>query len=149
MTTYVIQNSEGSCELGSLRRRSARLLPSGPCVVRKRPGLHPAQREGQRITSGPHWYCDAVAVSFKDRTGYPCEITYAARAPTLVGRLRSWDGHWEALKAALTRDLRPWLFVPEAHAERMKSDLVSLRCLPSLANLCHREFGVVPLRYML
>lgn len=36
-------------------------------------------------TSGPHWYCDVVAISFQEGAGYLCEITCAARAPSLLG----------------------------------------------------------------
>lgn len=50
-----------------------------------------------------------------------------------------WDEHWEGVKAALVRDsgvpdgwfVRPWLFVPQAHAERLKGSLASLGTLPS------------------
>ncbi|MGX1995279.1 hypothetical protein ACWJKH_06920 [Xanthomonas axonopodis pv. cassiae] len=92
-------------------------------------------------------------MSFKEQAAYLCEITYAAKAPSLLGRLRAWDQHWEGLKLALVRDsgvpagwfVRPWLFVPQAHAERLKSSLASLGTLPS-PRITFLE-DVVPGRY--
>lgn len=122
------------------------LFVNSQCCIQLNEGANPD-------TSGPHWYCDAVAVSFKEQMAYLCEITYAARAPSLLARLRSWDEHWEGLKVALVRDsgvpaawpLRPWLFVPEAQAERLKGGLASLRSLPSPRITFLEE--VVPWRY--
>lgn len=92
-------------------------------------------------------------MSFKEHAVYLCEITYPAKAPSLLGRLRAWDQHWEGLKLALVRDsgvpagwsVRPWLFVPQADAERLKSSLASLGTLPS-PRITFLE-DVVPGRY--
>lgn len=72
-------------------------------------------------TSGPHWYCDAVAVDFRNETVFLCEISYAERLGSLIERLKAWTEHWPGVCAALERDckvpkgwpVRPWLFVPE------------------------------------
>ena len=72
-------------------------------------------------TSGPHWFCDAVAVDFeRPRTVYLCEISYAQSLGALFKRLASWNGDWTRVVAGLRRDcllpeewpVRPWLFVP-------------------------------------
>jgi hypothetical protein len=34
--------------------------------------------------SGPHWYCDAVALDFRRQEIYLCEIFYAANLGALV-----------------------------------------------------------------
>ena len=72
-------------------------------------------------TSGPHWYCDAVAVDFRDEKIFLCEISYSAQLADLVKRLKAWHENWSGVKGALVRDsriprdyeVRPWLFVPE------------------------------------
>ncbi len=72
-------------------------------------------------TSGPHWYCDAVAADFRERTIFLCEISYANPPRSLQKRLADWTKHWPNVCAALARDshlpqewpVRPWLFVPE------------------------------------
>jgi hypothetical protein len=92
-------------------------------------------------------------VSFKERTGYLCEITYAARAPSLLARLNGWNEHWPGVRAALARDsgvpldwvVRPWLFVPEAHAERLRASLAGFGNFPS-PRITFLE-DVVPWRY--
>ena len=72
-------------------------------------------------TSGPHWYCDAVAADFGTETIFLCEISYAEGLTALLKRLSEWNTHWEKVCAALIRDctlpapwlVRPWLFIPE------------------------------------
>ncbi|WP_081053776.1 hypothetical protein [Burkholderia territorii] len=73
-------------------------------------------------TSGPHWYCDAVAVDFRSRSVFLCEITFAKPPTGLLKRLVGWHENWDGLLQALRRDcaipadfpVRPWIFVPEA-----------------------------------
>ena len=38
-------------------------------------------------TSGPHWYCDAVAVDFKGKTIFLVEISYGKQLTELTKRL--------------------------------------------------------------
>ena len=72
-------------------------------------------------TSGPHWYCDAVACDFRNKYVFLCEISYSIQLQSLGDRLKNWNENWELLCAALRRDsqvppewpVRPWLFVPE------------------------------------
>jgi hypothetical protein len=72
-------------------------------------------------SSGPHWYCDAVACDFRERCIFLCEISYSSQLADLVKRLRQWHENWQGVRDALTRDshvppdwpVRPWLFVPE------------------------------------
>ncbi len=92
---------------------------------------------GDKPAKGQHWYCDAVAVSFRDKTAYLCEVTYSKSLNALLGRLEAWSSHWPALRSAIARDcllqqdwrVRPWLFIPEdrnATLERKLPVLVTL-----------------------
>ncbi len=70
--------------------------------------------------SGPHWYCDAVAVNFRDKAIFLCEVSYASDLGALLKRLQSWNSHWLQIKSSLLRDcnlpdwrVRPWLFIPD------------------------------------
>lgn len=77
-------------------------------------------------SSGPHWYCDAVAVDFKSNTVFLCEVSYARDLGALLRRLREWRAQWPEVRAALARDcrvpahwpVRPWVFVPEECVSR-------------------------------
>lgn len=112
-------------------RADRRLFINAQCCIQLNPGSNPD-------TSGPHWYCDAVAVSVRDRAAYLCEISYAARLPALLGRLKSWDQHWLALKEALARDcgipadwtVQPWLFVPNDRLDRLLLGTRALSLMP-------------------
>lgn len=71
--------------------------------------------------SGPHWYCDAVAVDFPTHCIFLCEISYSKGLGDLVKRLRGWHQDWGLVGEALGRDstiptgwlIRSWFFVPE------------------------------------
>jgi hypothetical protein len=71
--------------------------------------------------SGPHWYCDAVAADFRNKTIFLCEISYGKTLDSLIKRLVAWHENWPMVQAALVRDcqlpgdwpVRPWAFVPE------------------------------------
>lgn len=71
-------------------------------------------------TTGPHWYCDAVAIDLRDKTIFLCEVSFASKLDSLLKRLKEWSEHWTEVHNALCRDcladatwkLRPWLFVP-------------------------------------
>jgi hypothetical protein len=71
--------------------------------------------------SGPHWYCDLLAVDFETRCVWLCEVSYSKSLAALLKRLASWNTHWPALKATLVRachleetwQVRPWIFIPE------------------------------------
>ena len=84
--------------------------------------------------SGPHWYCDAVALQFQSKTVFLCEISFATGLRTLKKRLKAWHHNWPKLCAALARDIafpfvdqgwtvRPWLFVPDESVERLEKAL--------------------------
>jgi hypothetical protein len=72
-------------------------------------------------TSGPHWYCDAVALDLREKTVFLCEISYNKQLADLTRRLKGWNDHWKPVCQALNRDsfvaaglpVRPWLFIPE------------------------------------
>lgn len=127
-------------------RADRRLFVNAQCCIQLNPGSNPD-------TSGPHWYCDAVAVNVRDRAAYLCEISYAARLPTLLNRLRSWDEHWERLRTALARDcgipadwtVRPWLFVPNDRLERLRLGTAALSLMPDPRITALEE--VLPWRY--
>jgi hypothetical protein len=82
-------------------------------------------------TSGPHWYCDAVAVNFRDSAVFLCEVSYSKSLEALIKRLAEWSTHWAAVCAALARDcslpatwaVRPWLFVPESRRDGLAKKL--------------------------
>jgi hypothetical protein len=70
--------------------------------------------------SGPHWYCDAVAIDFRQPEVFLCEFSYAKQLASLTKRLKEWSQNWPEVRKALERDckipmgwqVRPWLFVP-------------------------------------
>jgi hypothetical protein len=85
-------------------------------------------------TSGPHWYCDAVAMEFQSKTIFLCEISFAKHLDSLSKRLKHWNEHWDGLRTALERDaaiaevaktwpIRPWLFVPKDVLPRLEKVL--------------------------
>lgn len=86
-------------------------------------------------TSGPHWYCDLVAVNFKEKRVYLCEVTYSKTLASLLKRFASWDEHWCDLKAALVRDcglpvdweVIPWAFIPEHLQQKYEEKLLTTK----------------------
>ena len=95
-------------------RADRSIFINSQCCIQLNPGDNPD-------TSGPHWYCDAVAVNFRKKVIYLCEITYASPPSSLMKRLAAWNKDWPLLCKALIRDSGvpsdwlaiPWLFVPE------------------------------------
>jgi len=85
-------------------------------------------------TSGPHWYCDAVAADFRSQCMFLCEITYANPPASLRERLCAWNDHWVKVCIAIARDsglgddwiVRPWLFVRETAIPKVIKDLKQL-----------------------
>jgi hypothetical protein len=83
------------------------------CCIQLNAGLNPD-------TSGPHWYCDAVAVNLREKRVYLCEVTYSRTLDALIKRLASWNHSWTELRSALVRDCHiledwpvcPWVFIP-------------------------------------
>jgi hypothetical protein len=83
------------------------------CCIQLNPGENPD-------TSGPHWYCDAVAVDFRNSQVFLCEISYSAQLRDLAKRLKGWHENWAKVCVSLKRDcalpeswpVRPWIFVP-------------------------------------
>jgi hypothetical protein len=84
------------------------------CCIQLNPGANPDH-------SGPHWYCDALAVNLEVQRAYLCEISFAKKLAALRGRLLSWEKNWSPLRQALLRDcgiplgwkVQPWLFIPK------------------------------------
>jgi hypothetical protein len=98
-------------------------------------------------TSGPHWYCDAVALEFQSSTIFLCEISYERSLASLIKRLRAWHEHWDLLREAVARDasfpqfvagwpLRPWLFIPNSLATTIE------KVLDQIAGDQQRKFSV-------
>lgn len=83
---------------------------------------------------GRHWYCDAAAISFREKKMYLCEVTYSKSMSALSNRLLAWSIHWGELVAALKRDCRipddwqiePWVFIPEKYSPALKRKIISL-----------------------
>jgi hypothetical protein len=84
------------------------------CTIQLNPANNPD-------TSGPHWYCDAVALDLRSKTVFLCEISYDKRLSGLTDRLKEWHDDWRVVCQALHRDnfipaglpVRPWIFIPE------------------------------------
>jgi hypothetical protein len=84
--------------------------------------------------SGRHWYCDAVALDFRHKEIFLCEIAYGANLASLINRLRGWNATWDRVRSALARDcflaeqwpITPWLFVPRARVDFLKRRLVEI-----------------------
>jgi hypothetical protein len=122
------------------------------CYLSLQPGDAPPR--------GTSWYCDALAVNFRERAVYLCEITYSNSLQALMQRLCAWAKNWPALREAIHRDCsippewpaRPWVFIPEALQPTYKRRLSEI---PELADgqggmpaprLTYLE-NVVPWRY--
>ena len=93
------------------------------CCIQLNPGANPD-------TSGPHWYCDAVAVNHREQVIYLCEITYSTSLGSLQKRLAGWNTHWKGVKEALRRDcslpawpVRPWVFIPASLAQSFEAKI--------------------------
>lgn len=108
-------------------RADRSLFVNAQCCIQLNPGPNPD-------TSGPHWYCDAVAVSLKLQRAFLCEITYADPPSSLQKRLTGWTRGWPLLRAALERDsgvpaawpLQPWLFIAAKLQPRIDTFLRTL-----------------------
>lgn len=102
------------------------------CCIQLNPALNPD-------TSGPHWYCDAVAVNFRLQKIYLCEVTYAKSLGALMTRLAAWAANWKGVQSALVRDcslpndwaVHPWLFVPSHLRAALEKKLATLRGVDS------------------
>jgi hypothetical protein len=94
------------------------------CCIQLNPGDNPDR-------TGPHWFCDAVAVNFRERRVYLCEITYSKSLGALNKRLNDWAANWDLLRLALVRDchvpdawpVQPWMFVPHGLQALLKEKL--------------------------
>jgi|ERR1700733_1641987 len=86
---------------------------------------------GNPDTSGPHWYCDAVALDLCAKKIFLCEISYADKLADLTKRLQGWHDHWDQIRVALKRHcylaeawpIHPWLFIRQDHDTLMKKRL--------------------------
>lgn len=115
------------CVIVEYLRADRSLFVNTQLCIQLNPGPNPD-------TSGPHWYCDAVAVNLRESAGYLCEITYANPPNPLFRRLSGWDEHWPSIRVALERDsgipatwpLVPWLFVPGSLVAKVEAFLGSL-----------------------
>jgi hypothetical protein len=103
------------------------LFLNAQCLIQLNPGDNPD-------TSGPHWYCDAVALDLQASTVFLCEISYSKSLYDLRGRLKEWHEHWPMVRSAIARDcginpewpVRPWLFVPEHCVAALVKHVVGL-----------------------
>lgn len=90
--------------------------------------------EGSKPKKDRHWFCDAVAVDFKDKTVYLCEITYSETTQALLARLQNWRKCWQDLSESIRRDagvpkdwnVRPWVFLPKKYAGPFRQKYMTL-----------------------
>lgn len=121
------------------------------CCIQLNPGTNPDM-------SGPHWYCDAVAVNFRESTVYLCEISYSKSLSALIKRLDAWSSHWGAVCASLARDcfvpsgwpVYPWVFIPDQRRDafekgRSKFQKTDEQCMPAPRTTSLED--VVPWKY--
>src|SRR5690348_10555109 len=95
-------------------RSDRALFINSECCIQLNPVPNPD-------TSGPHWYCDAIAVDLRGKSIFLCEVSYGKGLDSLKKRLGEWHSDWDKVCLALVRDsyleknwpIRPWLFVPE------------------------------------
>lgn len=81
-----------------------------------------------------HWFCDAMAVNFKESAVYLCEITFSVTMHSLLNRLQAWGSNWPELVHAVRRDagvpsdwsIRPWVFIPQRHHDAFSSKLTQV-----------------------
>jgi len=98
--------------------------------------------------SGLHWYVDVVAIDFRSKQIFLCEISYSKGLSDLFKRLMAWRKHWPEVRIALSRDaflpgfdVRPWVFIPEREIGRFvkrfpPSDFIDQQMpCPRLTNL--------------
>ena len=93
------------------------------CPIQLEPGKSPAK--------GAFWYCDALAVNFREKKVYLCEVTYSSTLHALAKRLEAWSKEWPKLRGAIVRDcsipdswqVQPWVFVPQALRQRLDEKL--------------------------
>ena len=87
------------------------------------------------VTCGDHWFCDAVAIDFRNKTIFLCEVTFAANLSVLTSRLRDWHENWDKVQIAIIHQsnlvdtfvagwsIKPWLFVPKERAVLLQRSL--------------------------
>lgn len=101
-----------------------------------------------KFEKGRHWFCDAVAINFREETIYLCEVTFAQNPAALLNRLQAWATHWDEVPIAIRRyaslgavleayTVRPWLFVPKIGRISLETKIskASLPFVPRITNL--------------
>ena len=128
-------------------RADRRIFVNTQCLIQLNSAHNPD-------TSGPHWYCDAIAADFKAQTVFLCEISYQDNCSTLLRRLRDWGKHWPQVQAAVRRDslvppdwpFRVWLFV-RADRTKLVRDALKKANLDCLGTRITSLEDVQPWRY--
>ena len=85
--------------------------------------------------SGFRWSCDAIAVDFRHRAVYLCEIAFTQGLHALIKRLGVWTKNQEEIKNGLQHVCKlpshwrvyVWLFVPRDSFEMLDAKLEELR----------------------
>ena len=109
-------------------RADRAVFVNAECCIQLNEGANPDN-------CGPHWYCDAVAVDFRNHETFLCEISFEESLGKLKKRLKEWSDHWPELCNALKRDcnvptdfgVRPWLFVPAGSVDRIVASLEAMK----------------------
>lgn len=81
-----------------------------------------------------HWYVDVVAIDFKNKIVWLCEISYAKNLAALLKRLQAWQNNWPDVSNAIIRDsflpqgftAKPWVFIPDELNDLFKKKFVGV-----------------------
>ena len=81
-----------------------------------------------------HWYVDVLAIDFRDKKIWLCEVTYSATQAALLKRLLAWQNNWDEVQKAVRREiplgndfeLKPWVFIPEEQHRGFQNRLQKL-----------------------
>ena len=91
------------------------------CCIQLNPGANPD-------TTGPHWFCDAVAADFRAEAVFLCEVSYARGLGALLRRFSEWNREWSKLDGCAVEVSLMGSSRREGEAERDSGGDESLGC---------------------
>ena len=92
------------------------------------------------------WWIDVLAVDFKEKAIFLCEVSYSKTLTALVRRLRQWSDQWDAICPTLFEhthvpnnwQITPWVFIPRDYRpvfDRKFKAVTSPRFAPRITDL--------------